>query len=158
MRQLSLIYSAAMILLHITTKLAAFKHAKSLITTKGIINLGSIGSLDPFSEMIAKDEAVKFNVDLRADSQPHFYQHDLEQPLPFADKEFDVAFMSHILEHLENWEQALSEAVRVADYVVIVLPSPISLANWFAKEHKQHFLGNDARQIELTYPSVRVFL
>ncbi|HET6227330.1 MAG TPA: class I SAM-dependent methyltransferase [Bacteroidia bacterium] len=40
-----------------------------------------------------------------------FYEGDV---FPFADKEFDYVICSHVLEHVENVEQFLSEVFRVA--------------------------------------------
>ena len=42
--------------------------------------------------------------------------------IPYGDKSFDLAFLSHILEHLENPAGALREAERVARRVVIEVP------------------------------------
>jgi SAM-dependent methyltransferase len=49
--------------------------------------------------------------------------------LPFARKSFSVAILSHVLEHLENPVCAVRDAARVADYVVIEVPTERVLSN-----------------------------
>jgi SAM-dependent methyltransferase len=39
--------------------------------------------------------------------------HDLNQPLPFADASFDTAILSDVLEHVQNPEKLLSEIRRI---------------------------------------------
>jgi len=51
----------------------------------------------------------------------NFYQANAED-LPFKDKEFDIAVMGEILEHVENPQKALNEAIRVANRVIITVP------------------------------------
>ena len=57
------------------------------------------------------------------DIEPGQYQDcaflDLEKPLPFADNAFDVVVCLAVLEHLDNWDQALHELSRVAKYAVV---------------------------------------
>ena len=61
----------------------------------------------------------------------------------FADKTFSVALLSHILEHCENPEKALAEAQRVADNIVVVLPSPLDITAWTTPSHRWAFVGNN---------------
>jgi len=49
--------------------------------------------------------------------------------LPFPDKSFSVAILSHVIEHLENPVCAVRDAARVADYVVIEVPTEKVLSN-----------------------------
>jgi SAM-dependent methyltransferase len=49
--------------------------------------------------------------------------------LPFPEKSFSVAILSHVIEHLENPAAAVRGAARVADYVVIEVPTEIVLSN-----------------------------
>lgn len=42
--------------------------------------------------------------------------------IPYEDKNFDLAIVSHILEHLDDPQKALLEAKRVANYVIIEIP------------------------------------
>ena len=143
---------------HMITKYRAFEYAKSLVKGRGIINLGSSGSIDPLSDMISNDPLVYSNVDIveEKDSPFNFYKHDLNQPLTFNSKLYDVAFASHILEHLDNWQGALGEFSRIADNVVIVLPSPLSLGNYLNTLHKRVFSPTQIAEME-SNPNVKVF-
>ena len=143
---------------HVITKGAAFEEARELSNGKGIINLGC-GPHGPFgAQIIAEQPEVMANIDIAVDGMPLFTQVDIEsEPLPFADKQFGCAFASHILEHLDNWQFALNEACRVADYVVVVLPHPCNFGGWLIPEHKQHFSISDIQQIVELYPSVEVY-
>ena len=49
--------------------------------------------------------------------------------LPFPDKSFSVAILSHVIEHLDNPVCAVRDAARVADYVVIEVPTERVLSN-----------------------------
>jgi SAM-dependent methyltransferase len=42
--------------------------------------------------------------------------------IPYKDREFDLAILSHVLEHVEHPRKLLQEASRVADYVFIEVP------------------------------------
>ena len=44
--------------------------------------------------------------------------------LPFSDLEFDVAILSCVLEQIEDWENVLKEAKRVARVVIGINPIP----------------------------------
>jgi SAM-dependent methyltransferase len=49
--------------------------------------------------------------------------------LPFPEKSFSVAILSHVIEHLENPVSAVRAAARVADFVVIEVPTERVLSN-----------------------------
>jgi len=146
---------------HIGVKRKAFDLARDLVTYKGIINLGCgpRSIFTPLAREIAESPEVVVNVDIVPDTDlTNLTLLDIETDhLPWFDKTFDCAFMSHILEHLDDWEYALNEAIRVADHVVVVLPYPLSPAGLFHPDHKQHFTLGDMKNIEETYPSVTVF-
>lgn len=63
-----------------------------------------------------------------------------ERFMPFRDKEFGVCFNEHTLEHLhsaEDVEMAIKECRRVADYTVLLAPSPYSIyASLFCPSHR----------------------
>ena len=42
--------------------------------------------------------------------------------LPYADRQFDLVILSHVLEHVEHPRRLLYELARVADYVFIEVP------------------------------------
>ena len=145
--------------LHVAlTKDAAFQEAMKLSNGKGIINIGCGPHRTYQSYIIAEQSDVLANIDITRNGMPHFQQLDIEaEVLPFADKQFGVAFLSHILEHLDNWQFALAEASRVADYLVIVLPHPAYFSGWLAPGHRQHFSRDDMYEMTQLYPNVVVF-
>lgn len=53
------------------------------------------------------------------------------EDIPFADGQFDVCYARHILEHLDNYEQALLELIRVAskEVLVVFFINPVSNAS-----------------------------
>lgn len=51
-----------------------------------------------------------------------FIQADFES-LPFGDKEFDLAYSHHVVEHIEHPERALNEMQRIAKKGIIMCPS-----------------------------------
>lgn len=62
-----------------------------------------------------------------------FIQVKPDEPLPFADKEFDIGFSNAVIEHVGNTEaqkRFLREACRVARKVFITTPN-----RWFPVEH-----------------------
>ncbi|MBA7506543.1 hypothetical protein ES706_05234 [subsurface metagenome] len=150
---------AACDLLHMTSvKAAAFDYARQLSNGKGVINIGAGPHRTYQAQVIAEAPEVLANIDIALDGMPHFMQLDLERdPLPFTDKQFGCAFASHILEHLDNWQFCLEEMVRVADYVVVVLPDPIYFSGWLAPEHRQHFSRDDINEMAGLYPNVVVY-
>jgi len=68
---------------------------------------------------------------------------DAEDLSQWADKTFSVALLSHVLEHVTHPEVALSEAQRIADNVVVELPSPLDIPALINPEHKWLFWGNN---------------
>lgn len=100
-------------ILHVvTTKEAAFEEAKRLSGGKGIINIGAGPNRTFGAQVVARDPEVVVNIDIEPDGLPNFIQLDVEmEPLPFADKQFGVAYCSHVLEHLDNWEFALNDII-----------------------------------------------
>jgi len=142
----------------VTTKEVAFDEARRLSGGKGIINIGAGPNRTFGAQVVAREPEVLANIDIDPDGLPNFIQLNVESdPLPFADKQFGVAYCSHVLEHLDNWQFCLSEASRVADYVVIVLPDPSYFSGWIDPEHKQHFSTDDIDAILQLYPNVVVY-
>jgi len=145
--------------LHVTgAKDAAFEQARKLSRGKGIINIGAGPHRTYQAQVIAEAPEVLANIDLVPNGMPHFIQLDVERdPLPFTDQEFGCSLASHILEHLDNWQFALSEMVRVADQVIIVLPDPIYFSGWLHPAHKQYFSLQDITQIIQAFDNVTVY-
>jgi len=50
--------------------------------------------------------------------------------LPFSAGAFDLAILSHVIEHLDDPISALSEAARVAHYIVVEVPTEKVLSNF----------------------------
>lgn len=50
--------------------------------------------------------------------------------LPFRDGAFDLAILSHVIEHLDDPFSALSEASRVARFIVVEVPTEKVLSNF----------------------------
>lgn len=151
-------YGAVAGIRHIEVKRTAFNYAKEFVDGKGVINLGAGPYRGLLADEIGNSPEVVANVDIVPDGLPNLTPLDIETDhLPWPDKTFDCAFMSHVLEHLSDWQYTLDEAVRVADHVVVVLPHPLSVASWFNHQHKQHFNLRDIRCIEAMYPTVKVF-
>ena len=140
-----------------STKMEALNHALSYVGTKGMVNLGSGCGHQGSSMNICLLPQVIYNVDTDGVGPKALYA-DLETgTLPFAYREFDVAFSAHILEHLGNWEGALTEWCRIADHVVIVLPHPASIGGWVHPRHVNHFGYNDMKQMVETHRNLEVF-
>ena len=150
---------AACDLLHLTTtKAAAFEHARQLSNGKGIINIGAGPHRTYQAQVIAEQPEILANIDVTPNGMPRFMQLDIEQEtLPFTDKQFGCVFASHVLEHLDNWQFALAEMVRVANNVVIVLPHPAYFSGWLCPGHRQHFLRDDIEVIAQLYPNVVIY-
>jgi ubiquinone/menaquinone biosynthesis C-methylase UbiE len=49
--------------------------------------------------------------------------------LPFPDKQFSIAILSHVIEHLEDPISSVREAARIAEYAVIEVPTEKVLSN-----------------------------
>jgi len=138
-------------------KRQAFDYATRLSNGKEIINLGAGPHRTLRAQEISQSPGVAVNIDIVPNGMPHFIQLDIEKErLPFSDKQFGCSFMSHVLEHLENWDFALGEAMRVADKVVVILPHPLSPAGWLNPGHKQHFSFNDITEME-RLSNVKIF-
>lgn len=142
----------------VVTKVAAFEWAKQHSNGKGIINIGAGPHRTFGAQIIAGQPEILTNIDIAPNGIPRFIQLDVERnPLPFADKQFGCAFLSHILEHLDDWRFALAEASRVADNVVVVLPDPAYFSGWLIPEHKAHFSRDEMCELAQLYPNVQVY-
>jgi SAM-dependent methyltransferase len=64
--------------------------------------------------------------------------------LPLERKAFSVAILSHVLEHLDNPLQAVQEAGRVAEFVVVEVPTEEVFTNWI----RRRFLGRQYSSIK----------
>ena len=67
---------------------------------------------------------------------------DAEDLSQFGDKEFSVALLSHVIEHLDDPDRALAEAERVSDNVLVITPNPIFPQTWLCPDHKWVYFDN----------------
>ena len=90
---------------------------------KPIINIGA--GCDPFGNV-------------RCDVFPQCFATycDAKDLGQYGDGQFGVAFLSHVLEHVDDPVQVLREARRVADNVVVVIPNLTQPLNWVHPGHK----------------------
>jgi len=84
-------------------------------------------------------------VDLDEDAEPDVV-HDLDEfPYPFDENEFDTCWLIHILEHLEDPDQALGEAKRIAsDRVIAIIP----IGKRDDPDHKRVYMPDDVEEFD----------
>jgi len=70
------------------------------------------------------------------------------QDLPYRDREFGVAYTSHLLEHVDDPEKAAKELNRVADVVVNVTPRWWAPHTWLYRDH-QWFIRDNGKLVPL---------
>lgn len=78
-------------------------------------------------------------------------QCDLEQPLPFRDREFDIVVALDVLEHLNNPHSALAELQRVAGKALF-----ISLPNIFYIQFRYNFARGRGLSGKYAFPPVPI--
>lgn len=110
-------------------------------------NIGSGSRRAPGNLEIAYHPLVVANIDLEPEDVPNFVQADVEKPLPFEDRQFGCVFASHVVEHLVNPDNALDEFTRIGDWVVVVLPHPLSLLGKLAHGHRHFFSLDDMKDM-----------
>lgn len=79
--------------------------------------------VDLFVEADQRGSGAKIDVPNLEKKGFRFVNSRIDAPLPFADKEFDFAYSSHVFEHLEEPEIACREMMRIAEAGVIITPS-----------------------------------
>lgn len=62
---------------------------------------------------------------------------DISQQMPYKDKEFDVVFAAHVLEHVKPLDAltALEEFQRIGKHVIIVVPNPYHPTFYVMPQH-----------------------
>jgi SAM-dependent methyltransferase len=151
-------YFTIMFVRQAEVKEEALARALELSGEKGIINLGAGCSRNSETMDICRLPEIITNIDKTVADCPKCSVVNLEDAsLPYADKTFDVAFASHVLEHINNWRAALEEWIRVSDHQIIVLPSPYFLGGHTSIHHVNFFSFSDMNAIVQEYPSVEIF-
>lgn len=93
-----------------------------------VLDLGSgdkpFWRADIIVDKFLDDDQQRHSGAMQYDNRKIFLQADVES-LPFKDKVFDFAFCSHLLEHVENPDKAISEITRVAKKGYIEVPNGI---------------------------------
>ena len=152
------IYTIGSYLYTRNVKLRALARARFLSHDKGIVNLGAGYNHNGLARIICELPEVVTNVDA-VNEGVKLVQANLDTDvLPFSNNQFDIAFASHVLEHLVNWQAALSEWNRISDHVIIVLPAIFTVGNWTEIDHKNHFLKKDVDYIKANWPKTEVYM
>lgn len=116
-----------------------FTEARSLADSIGkpLINIGC-GDYNPnlFPRALAESD---LNIDVVPQDVPNFKLIDSIYDMPFRDREFGVAFASHVLEHVGNPREAIREIKRIADHYYLLVPAWWNSAGLFWPEHKWIF-------------------
>lgn len=73
-------------------------------------------------------------IDLSPDA--HSTYGDVEYLSAYEENHFGAAFVSHVLEHVENPFLAMKELQRVAEAVFVAYPDSTSLIAWFHPGHR----------------------
>jgi methionine biosynthesis protein MetW len=96
------------------------------IPIKNVLDCGSRDGalLRALGERRKVESLVALDWHNRVENGVEFISHNLETPLPFDDRSFDVVVCNDVLEHVELKKQLFSEILRCAGhYVVISLPN-----------------------------------
>ncbi len=99
-----------------------------------ILNVGATGLGNIISSTATIDGSVGCDISPEGDMD----YCDISTQMPYADKEYDVVFASHVIEHVKPYEviRALSEFQRIGKKVVVVVPPPFMLAYYLAPQHQ----------------------
>jgi SAM-dependent methyltransferase len=107
---------------------ACVERLRELLTDGGVLDVGCgtgylLGALATGSAVQRRFTGVDFQIDPGLPQRypaMQFREADIER-LPFADGEFDTVICTHVLEHVLNIEQAISELRRVARRRLLVI-------------------------------------
>jgi hypothetical protein len=108
-------------------------HLIALKTRKPVLNI-SCGETD----------YGHVNADISFQPVPNFVKVQPDQPLPFPDKFFSVAYSTHTIEHVDCVEKFYGELSRVADHVICIYPIISFLS--FNPNHKWIFLDRSTKK------------
>lgn len=88
------------------------------------------------------------NVDIGQSILPNSVVHDLNLPLPYADKQFGACVAFHVLEHLNDPKSVLSEMSRVADRTYVAVPSYFDISGLIHPDHKWLFANANVYSLD----------
>ena len=125
----SLLHALAFFLSVIGYNGLVFYEAKKAaeISGKPLLNVGCKAAYTKSSDV---------NLDIIPRKVPRFIRGDIQNLYMFEDKQFGAVYASHVLEHVEDPDAALSELDRVADKVFIITPLPLWPWTWLHPGHK----------------------
>lgn len=84
---------------------------------------------------------VNVDLDLPEVSIPNYVRADARQ-LPIRDDSFFMVLLFNVLEHIDDYQVALNEAIRVAySRVVIRTDKLLNVSNWLTPDHKYITIG-----------------
>lgn len=76
-----------------------------------------------------------------------FVNQSIDQPLPFADAEFEFAYSSHVIEHVDNPGKACDEMMRVAKAGLLRCPAAMAEYLYGREYHKWLVLQRAGRLV-----------
>ena len=62
------------------------------------------------------------SVDIDKYDLPNFVRADITKPLPFSDKQFEIAVLGDVVEHTKNPVDVIKEAMRISKELLITVP------------------------------------
>lgn len=118
----------------INAKNQAIRYANSLPNPK--LNIGAAGVGQPIIPLATLNSGKK--CDICPDKIKNIEYCELGKQLPYTNKEFNVVFASHVLEHIypEQIRFAIGEMSRIGHKVIIVVPHPLATSNYLVPSHK----------------------
>jgi len=132
--------------------LASFKYVIPYIHGQRVLDLGC--GTGNYLSLFTKDsvgvDVSLSNLEICVKRGLNVKQANLNAPLDFNNKEFEVVFCSHVLEHVEAPFRLLRECNRVlkeTGYIIIGLPTEVGLPNlilnsyWDLVAHPGHLYG-----------------
>lgn len=97
-------------------------------------SVGVDAHIEPCERLLGRGSRIDMTSMER--SGTHFVMSRIDGPLPFRDKQFDLAYSHHAFEHLDDPATACNEMMRIAKSGVIITPSPFAEIAFGRKYHK----------------------
>lgn len=118
--------------------------SKAIARTKSlgglILNVGAVG----IGNVISRTATIEGSTRCDVNPTENMDFCDISKQMPYTDKQFNVVFASHVLEHVKPQEvkNALSEFQRIGTHVIIVLPHSFAWTFYLAKGHQSLITRN----------------